>query len=76
MSKMMVFIRWIATFSGIAGALLIASNVGVSKYSFLFFLVSGLLWGVAAYSIKDYALLLLQTVFVTIDTYGVFRWLM
>jgi len=76
---MMVFIRWIATFSGIAGALLIASNVSVSKYSFLFFLfflVSGLLWGVAAYSIKDYALLLLQTVFVTIDTYGVFRWLM
>jgi len=72
---MMVFIRWVATFSGMTGALLIASNIGFSKYSFLFFLVSGLLWGVAAYSIKDYALLLLQVVFVTIDTYGVFRWL-
>ena len=75
MPKIMVFIRWIATFSGIAGALLIASNIGISKYSFLFFLVSGLLWSIAAYSIKDYALLLLQDVFVTIDTYGVFRWL-
>jgi len=73
--KGMIFTRWFTTIVGIMGALLIASNIDTSKYAFLLFLVSSTLWGIAAYSMKDYALLLLQIVFVVIDTYGIFRWL-
>jgi nicotinamide riboside transporter PnuC len=67
--------RWSGTFIGIIAALLIASNIEASKYGFSLFVVSGILWGIVAYSIKDYALLLLQVVFVVIDIYGMYRWL-
>lgn len=74
MANKIVVIRWTGTFIGIAAAILIASNIDASKYAFVVFLVSSILWGIAAYSIKDYALLLLQVVFVIVDIYGIFRW--
>lgn len=68
--------RWSGTFMGIAGALLVASNVEASKYGFPLFLVASALWGIAAYCTKDNALLLLQIVFFSIDSYGIYRWFM
>jgi len=64
------------TIIGIAAAILIASNIDSSKYAFVAFLVSSILWGIAAYSIRDYALLLLQVVFIIVDAFGIFRWLL
>tara|TARA_B110000046_G_C12667517_1_gene263193 strand:+ start:271 stop:501 length:231 start_codon:yes stop_codon:yes gene_type:complete len=76
MSKRLMIARWSGTFIGIAGALLVASNVEASKYGFPLFLVASALWGIAAYCTKDYALLLLQVVFFSIDSYGIYRWFM
>ena len=69
MTKSVDQLRWIATFFGITGGLLIASNADVSRYAFMIFMVSSVLWGVAAYKIRDYALLVLQAVFLLIDTH-------
>jgi|TARA_B110000046_G_scaffold142889_1_gene149778 nicotinamide riboside transporter PnuC len=76
MSKHLMIARWSGTFMGIAGALLVASNIEASKYGFPLFLVASALWGIVAYCIKDYALLLLQVVFFSIDSYGIYRWFM
>ncbi len=72
----MVVARWSGTFFGIAAAILLAANIEASKYGFPLFLIASILWGIVAYSIKDYALLLLQVVFIVINTYGIYKWFM
>ena len=49
MSKHLMIARWSGTFMGIAGALLVASNIEASKYGFPLFLVASALWGIVAY---------------------------
>ena len=38
--------KWLGTVCGIAGAIMIAFNLGVVAYGFALFLVSSVLWGV------------------------------
>jgi len=71
----MSVVRWFATSIGIVAALLIAANISSSRYAFLIFMVSSILWAGVAYRIKDYALLSLQVFLVFIDGYGVIRWM-
>ena len=71
----MNLVRWLATSIGIVAALLIAANISSSRYAFLIFMVSSILWAGVAYRTKDYALLSLQVFLVLIDGYGVMRWM-
>jgi hypothetical protein len=59
---------------GVLGAILVASNTEFSKYGFLAFLVSAILWATVAQIIKDRALLSLQITFMCVDLFGIYRW--
>lgn len=63
--------KWIGTAAGIAGAILIALNIGFVHYGFVLFLISSVLWTAAAAAQREPALLVLQGVFAIIDVVGV-----
>ncbi len=67
--------NWVGTFAGIAGAALIALNIGFVGYGFVLFLISSLLWSAAAIVQRDARLCVLQGAFVLVDVGGVARWL-
>jgi hypothetical protein len=67
--------KWVGTFAGIAGAALIALNVGIVGYGFVLFLISSLLWSAVALVQRDASLFVLQGAFVLVDVIGVARWL-
>ena len=67
--------KWIGTAAGIAGAGLIALNIGFVGYGFMLFLISSLLWTAAAAAEREPALFVLQGVFAIIDVIGVVRWM-
>lgn len=68
-------LEWLAATTGIIGAMLLAVNVSVSRYGFLFFLCSSLTWAWLAYQTEQPALLTNQMAFVVINLVGVKRWL-
>ena len=72
----MTSIEWLASISGILGALLLAANIRGSGYGFLLFLISSLSWTYVAYETSQLALLTNQAVFVSINILGVQRWLL
>ena len=70
----MEMIEWLAAVLGVLGALLVAANVSISRYGFVLFLVSSLLWTYIAYNQDLAPLLLNQVVFVAINVLGIQRW--
>lgn len=72
----MSFIEWFAAGSGIAGAVLLASNVSLSRYGFVLFLVSSITWSWVAYTTVQPALFANQAVFMAINLLGIWRWLL
>ncbi len=67
--------KWVGTFTGVAGAALIALNIGFVGYGFVLFLISSVLWSAAAIVQRDASLFVLQGAFVLVDVVGVARWL-
>jgi hypothetical protein len=67
--------KWVGTFAGIAGAALIALNIGFVGYGFVLFLISSLLWSAVALVQRDASLFVLQGAFVLVDVVGVARWI-
>lgn len=57
--------KWIGTAAGIAGAILIALNLGIVAYGFGLFLVSSLLWGWVGWMHRGASLVLLQSVLIS-----------
>lgn len=72
--KSLSWFRWVGTFCGVMGAILVASNSELSKYAFPVFLLSAVLWAVVALELKDRALLMLQIAFMCVDIFGIYRW--
>jgi len=67
--------KWTGTVAGIAGAVLIALNIGVVAAGFALFLVSSLLWATVAWLQREPSLLLLQLAFTAINVIGIHRWM-
>lgn len=67
--------KWIGTAAGIAGAALIALNLGVVAYGFSLFLISSTLWSIVGYAQREASLLFLQSAFTVINVLGIYRWL-
>ena len=67
--------KWVGTIAGIAGAVLIALNIGIVGYGFVLFLISSVLWSAVAMVQRDASLFVLQGAFVLVDVIGVARWL-
>lgn len=66
--------KWVGTGAGIAGAVLIALNLGIVVYGFGLFLVSSVLWTAVGWVQREPSLTLLQTAFTVINVMGVYRW--
>jgi nicotinamide riboside transporter PnuC len=69
------FAKWIGTAAGVAGALVVALNLGVTAYGFMLFLISSVLWGGAGWVQRDASLVVLQGTFTAINIVGIYRWL-
>ena len=63
--------KWI----GIAGAVLIARNVGVVGLGFVLFLIPSVLWTAAAAVLRETSLIVLQGAFAIIDVISIVRWM-
>jgi hypothetical protein len=74
--NILTVIKWVGTFSGIAGSLLVALNISISGYGFILFTISSISWGVAAWIMKETSLLMLQSVFFVVNIIGISRWLL
>ena len=66
--------KWFGTVCGVAGAIIIALNLGVVAYGFAFFLVSSVLWGAVGLIQREPSLVVLQSVFTVVDVLGLWRW--
>lgn len=66
---------WIGLFCGVIGAYLVASNTPLSKFGWLFFLVSSL--ALTAYTLyrREFRMSVLQIVFVGSNVLGIYRYL-
>ena len=69
-------IKWTATGAGILGALLVASNVSISGWGFVLFLVSSLAWTGIGLQMREPSLAALNVTFTAINVLGVVRWLL
>ena len=66
--------KWIGTAAGVAGATLIALNLGAEGYGFVLFLVSSLIWSTVGWVQREPSLLVLQIAFTAINVVGIWRW--
>jgi hypothetical protein len=66
--------KWFGTVCGVAGAIIIALNLGVVAYGFALFLVSSVLWGAVGLIQREPSLVVLQSVFTVVDVLGLWRW--
>lgn len=67
--------KWVGTGAGVAGAVLVALNMGVTGYGFVLFLVSSLLWSAAGIAQRELSLVVLQGAFTAINVLGIYRWM-
>ena len=66
--------KWIGAVAGVAGALLVALNLGVVGYGFVLFLLSSLLWTGVGLAQREPSLVVLQGAFTAINLLGIYRW--
>ena len=71
----MMFLKWLGTATGIAGATVIALNLPISGWGFVLFLVSSVSWTVAGLRMRERSLAFLQAAFTAINLLGIYRWL-
>ncbi|BBB24583.1 conserved hypothetical protein [Isorropodon fossajaponicum endosymbiont JTNG4] len=65
---------WFGTVTGITGGLLVALNFEWSKFGYFFFMASAISWIVQGAKNNDNSLVLLNTVFVCVNTLGIYHW--
>jgi hypothetical protein len=71
---MLTAAKWIGTATGVAGAILVALNLGTVAYGFALFLVSSVLWCAIGLIQREPSLVVLQGVFTVINVLGLWRW--
>ena len=67
---------WIGTVTGVTGGITIALNTSYSKLRFFGFFGLIFFWLIQGIKNKDKALVILNTVFMTIDLIGIYRWIL
>lgn len=69
-------INWIGSISGILGALLLAFNFTGSKYGYFLFLASAIFLTFSFTKQKNYAMMVQQSIFLIINSIGVYSWIL
>lgn len=67
--------KWVGTVAGVAGAVLIALNLGMVIYGFWLYLISSVLWTAVGWVQRETSLFVLQGAFTAINILGIYRWL-
>jgi len=67
---------WVGSFTGLAGAGLLALNITASPWGWLLFLVSNLAWFIFSLQRQLWALLMMQVGFTFTSFLGIWRWLL
>ena len=77
MKKLLSFntLKWVASILGLLGASMIALNVEESKYAFIFFILSSMIWTYSCIKVKDWALASLNVGFFIVNIIGIYRWI-
>ena len=68
-------LKLIGEIGGITGATLVAFNIPISGYGFLFYLSSSVAWSIASYMMKEWSLFRMSIFFTVINFMGIYRWL-
>lgn len=68
------FAKWASTAAGVAGAVLIALNIGTVAAGFALFLVPSVLWSLVRWTHREPSLVVLQGAFTATNLLGVYRW--
>lgn len=66
--------KWTGTAAGVAGAVIIAANLGAVSVGFVLFLVSSILWSLVGWAQREPSLIVLQATFTVINLLGIWRW--
>jgi len=67
--------KWLGTTAGIAGAIIIAANIGFVALGFVLFLISSVLWCTVSWAQREASLFVLQATFSLVNVAGIYRWL-
>src|SRR3712207_5633553 len=73
---LLLILKWFGTATGIAGALIVAANVGVSPYGFIALIISSITWIVSGFMMRDLSIVSMYLVFTGINFFGLIRWLL
>lgn len=68
-------IKWIGSITGIIGALMLAMNNDLSKYGYIFFIISSMTLTYDFLRDRIQSMILNQAVYLTINIYGAYQWL-
>ena len=68
-------IKWLGTVFFIVAALLLSSNIEISKYGFFLFLFGHILLTGLFYRLKDKPMFYQNLFFILIDLWGIWRWM-
>lgn len=63
------------TIFAIAGAILLSLNIEISKYGYVLFLSSSVLWSIVSYKENENELFYMQMFFNIINTIGIIKWI-
>ena len=70
----LVSLKWVMTISFFSAAILLTSNISISKYGFLLFLLGHALGALVFNVTKDKPMFYHNAVFIFIDLIGIYRW--
>ncbi len=69
--------KWLASVLGIMGGIMISANIiDITKYSFIPFSISSVIWLFVSYKMKENSMIALNATFVLINMSGMYRWLL
>jgi nicotinamide riboside transporter PnuC len=68
------YFGWFETITAITGGTLVALNIDISKFGYIFFLMSSVSWFLQAKKNGDSALMIVNVFFFFINILGIYRW--
>lgn len=69
------WLEWCGAILGLSGAFLLALNLRVSRYGWLFYLASNVCWLAFGYATQAFGLVFMSAGFTITTLIGIYRWL-
>jgi len=68
--------EWIGVITGIVGAIIISSNIGLVGWGYVVFWISSITFMYFSWRLKRWPLFTMNLIFLCINTWGIWRWLL